>query len=32
MVLTMRASVLTGPQTIELKERPVPMPGPEAAR
>jgi L-iditol 2-dehydrogenase len=28
---TMRASVLTGPQTIELQERPVPEPGPDEA-
>lgn len=27
MDITMRASVLTGPQTIELQERPVPQPG-----
>jgi L-iditol 2-dehydrogenase len=27
----MRASVLTGPQTIELQERPVPEPGPDEA-
>ncbi|MCW2836462.1 MAG: Alcohol dehydrogenase GroES domain protein, partial [Marmoricola sp.] len=25
----MRASVLTGPRTIELQERPVPEPGPD---
>ena len=29
MDTTMRASVLTGPQTIELQERPVPEPGPD---
>jgi len=28
---TMRASVLTGPQTIELEERPVPEPGADEA-
>ena len=27
MDITMRASVLTGPQTIDLQERPVPQPG-----
>ena len=31
MDTTMRASVLTGPQTIELQERPVPEPGPDEA-
>jgi L-iditol 2-dehydrogenase len=31
MATTMRASVLTGPQTIELQERPVPDPGPDEA-
>ncbi len=29
METIMRASVLTGPQTIELQERPVPEPGPD---
>jgi len=31
MATTMRASVLTGPQTIELQERRVPEPGPDEA-
>ena len=31
MDTTMRASVLTGPQSIELQERPVPSPGPDEA-
>lgn len=31
MDTTMRASVLTGPKTIELLERPVPEPGPDEA-
>lgn len=31
MDTTMRASVLTRPQTIELQERPVPEPGPDEA-
>lgn len=31
MHTTMRASVLTGPSTIELQERPVPNPGPDEA-
>ena len=31
MDTTMRASVLTGPQTIELEERPVPEPGADEA-